>query len=158
MATSTYGNAQPLNTTIQVFRRARVFRDNRRFASIKDLTTPFQTPLVSVPGQENLVLETRDNFVSDAFQYGHAVVVYPRQILTLAQAVSQTPGGVVVSKLPGNEREIQVEMTSANLRTDLYNELQQEQTALPGGSTNGTLVAGTGQTTGGTIAAYKNNQ
>ena len=152
MVTPVYGNPQPLNRAISVYRRARIFRDNRRFASIKDLTTPFQDQLVSVPGQENLVLETRDNFVSDAFQFGHAVVVYPRQILKLKDAVAQTPGYVNVVKMVGNEREVQIEMTPATLRTDLYNELQQEQNALPGG----TAVQGGVPIPG--LAAFKESQ
>ena len=51
--------AQPANTTISVFRRVRVFRDNRRHTSIKHLTTPFDSQLVAVPGEENEVIETR---------------------------------------------------------------------------------------------------
>lgn len=119
-------NAQPLNATISVFRRARVVFDNRRHTSIKALTTPFDTKLVSVPGEEIQVLETRDGVKSDAFQFGHPVVIYPRNQETLKGAFAAVPNLAAV-KLPGNEREVQVETTAAGLRQDLYGQLRAAQ-------------------------------
>ena len=119
-------NAQPANATISVTRRARVYFDNRRHTSIKHLTTPFDSRLVAVPGEENLVLETRDTFYSDAFPNGHRVVVYPRTVETLKAATTNLTN-VKVVKLPGNERELQIEKNTTGLRDDLYGQLAADQ-------------------------------
>lgn len=112
--------AQPANTTISVFRRVRVFRDNRRHTSIKHLTTPFDHQLVAVPGEENEVIETRDvTFRSDAFRYGHPVTVLPRTRTTLATVLAGVPN-TKLSTLPGNPREVQIENTAGNQTDELY--------------------------------------
>lgn len=117
--------SQPLNTSISVFRRLRSFRDNRRHTSIKHLTTPFDAELVAVPGEEVQVVETRDaSFVTDAFRFGHPVVVAPRNPATLADLYAGVSGLNFPVRLPGNPREVQVEKTAANVADDLYGEAQ----------------------------------
>jgi hypothetical protein len=115
--------AQPANTTISVFRRVRVYRDNRRHTSIKHLTTPFDDQLVAVPGEENEVLETRDTtFRSDAFRYGHPVTVLPRTRTTLASILAAVPD-IKLSVLPCNPREVQIENTAGHQTDELYQEV-----------------------------------
>lgn len=118
---------QPLNTTISVFRRLRTFRENRRHTSIKHLTTPFDGDLVAVPGEEIQVVETRDynpitgtGFRSDAFRFGHPIVVSPRAQLTLAALYAGVSGLDFPVRLTGNPRELQVQKTAANVADDLY--------------------------------------
>lgn len=113
--------AQPLNTTITVFRRIRSYRDNRRHTSIKHLTTPFDTELVSVPNEEVQVLETRDaSFRTDAFRFGHPVVVGPRDPCTVVELYAGVSGLDFPVRLPGNPRELQIQNTEAAVENDLY--------------------------------------
>jgi len=119
------GAAQPANATISVFRRAKTTYDNRRHTSIKHLTTPFDEVLVTVPGEENLVVETRDSsFRTDAFRYGHPVVVAPRDPCTLSEVYAGVSGLDLPVRLTGNPREIQIQKTEANITDDLYGELR----------------------------------
>ena len=116
------GAAQPLNTTIAVFRRARVVRDNARHTTVKHLTTPWGTQYVAVPGEETEVLEVRDaGFRTDAFRYGHPIVVLPRARTLAKTAIANIPGTKPVV-LPGNLREIQLEPTDRT--ADFYAELR----------------------------------
>lgn len=118
------GASQPLNTTISVFRRQRVTRDNRRHTSVKHLTTPFEQELVPIPGEEVDVVEYRDaTFKSDAFRYGHPVTVAPRVPTTLAEVLDGV-SNVKVVRLIGNPREAQIENTDGNQTDDLYGELR----------------------------------
>lgn len=119
--------AQPLNADISVFRRLRVFRENRRHTSIKHLTTPFDESLVAIPGEEVQVVETRDNNVTDAFRFGHPVVVAPRTPATLADLYAGVSGLDFPVRLTGNPREVQVEKLPANVEDDLYGEAQDVQ-------------------------------
>ena len=115
--------SQPLNTAITVSRRLRSFRENRRHTSIKHLTTPFDTELVAVPGEEIQVVETRDTgFVTDAFRFGHPLVVAPRTPCTVSDLYASVSGLDFPVRLPGNPRELQIEKTPANLGDDLYGE------------------------------------
>jgi len=120
-------NSQPSNATISIFRRAKTYFNNGRHTSIKHLTTPFDGKLVSVPGEETLVLETRNaSFRTDAFQFGHPVVVYPRTVETLPKALADIADLNVV-KMPGNEREVQIEPKPVAIHNDLYGQLQADQ-------------------------------
>lgn len=112
--------AQPLNTNISVYRRIRTFRDNRRHTSIKHLTTPFDGDLVAVPGEEIQVVETRDAVVTDAFRFGHPVVVAPRQSCTLAALYAGVSGLDFPVRMVGNPRELQVQNAAASITNDLY--------------------------------------
>ena len=123
-------SAQPLNTTISVFRRLRSYKDNRRHTSIKHLTTPFETDLVSVPGEEVLVTETRDANITDAFRFGHPVVIAPRSPATLAEIYAGVAGLDFPVRLPGNPREVQIQNTSSNVTNDLYGDAQAVQAGL----------------------------
>jgi len=125
-------NAQPANTTISVDRRLRVFRDNRRHTSIKDLTTPFQAALVAVPGEEIQVVETRDvSFRTDAFRLGHPVVVAPRASCSVADVYAGVSGMDFPVRLPGNPREMQLQKAAASRTDDLYG---QTKTVCPSGA------------------------
>jgi hypothetical protein len=116
------GAAQPLNTRIAVFRRARVVRDNARHTTVKHLTTPWGDQYVPAPGEETEVLEVRDiGFRTDAFRYGHPVVVLPRPRLLAKDAIKNIPGTKTVVMF-GNLREIQLE--PANRYADFYAELR----------------------------------
>jgi hypothetical protein len=115
-------SAQPANTTISVFRRLRVVRDNRRHTSVKHLTTPFDSEYVPVPGEEVQVVEHRDAVVSDAFRFGHPVTVQPRTNLSLASLYDGVSGLDFPVRLTGNWREVQVQKTAANVSDDLYGE------------------------------------
>lgn len=118
-------NAQPANTTISVFRRTRVVKDNRRHTSIKHLTTPFDGFLVSVPGEEILVVENRDaSFKSDAFRFGHPVVIEPRAGCDLATVYGAVAGLDFPVRMIGNPREMQLQNTAAHKTDDLYGELR----------------------------------
>ena len=117
-------SAQPLNTTISVFRRLRTFRDNRRHTSIKHLTAPFDGELVAVPGEEVQVIETRDTVVTDAFRFGHPVVIAPRTPLTLANLYAAVGGLDFPVRMVGNPRELQVQNVAAHVTDDLYAEAQ----------------------------------
>lgn len=116
--------AQPLNTTISVFRRLRTFRNNSRHTSIKHLTTPFDGDLVAVPGEEIQVVETRDDVVTDAFRFGHPVVVAPRAGCSLATLYGALSGLDFPVRLTGNPRELQIQKSAANVADDLYGEAQ----------------------------------
>lgn len=114
-------SAQPLNTTISVFRRLRVIRDNRRHTSVKHLTTPFDSQLVVVPGEEIQVIETRDaSFRTDAFRFGHPVVVEPRANCSLADVYAGVSGLDFPVRMLGNWREVQLQNVAANRADDLY--------------------------------------
>lgn len=126
-------SAQPANTAISVFRRARVVRDNRRHTSIKHLTTPFDTAYVAVPGEEIQVLETRDGaFRTDAFRYGHPVVVLPRTVCTVANVYAAVGGLDFPVRMIGNPREVQLQNAHGHQTDDLYTELR---LACPGEAT-----------------------
>jgi hypothetical protein len=112
--------AQPLNTNISVYRRLRTYRENRRHTSIKHLTTPFDGDLVAVPGEEIQVVETRDAVVTDAFRYGHPVVVAPRAGCSLATLYAGVSGLDFPVRLTGNPRELQVQNAAASINNDLY--------------------------------------
>jgi hypothetical protein len=123
-------NAQPANTSISVFRRLRVIRDNRAFTTIKHYTTPFDGQDVVVPGEEVLVLERRDAaFRSDAFRYGHPIVVEPRTACTMATVYAGIPGLDFPVRMAGNWREVQIQKDPAHRTDDLY---AQAQTLCPG--------------------------
>ena len=118
-------SAQPANTTISIFQRVRVYRDNRRHTSIKDLTTPFQPQLVAAPGEEINVLEHRNTaigagFRSDAFRYGHPLYVTTRTPATVAQVYAGVAGLDFPVRLPGNFREMQIQNGAAHLSHDLF--------------------------------------
>lgn len=118
-------NSQPANATISIFRRLRVVRDNRRHTSVKHLTTPFDTNYVPVPGEEVQVLENRDaSFRTDAFRYGHPVTVEPRANCTLADIYAGIAGLDFPVRLPGNFREMQVQLVPGHVTDDLYGEAQ----------------------------------
>jgi len=117
--------AQPANTDISVLRRVRVVRDNRRHTSIKHLTTPFDEEIVAVPGEEVLVVEVRDtSFVTDAFRFGHPVVVTKRAVCDVGTVYGSVSGLDFPVRLPGNPREVQIQKTLASKADDLYGELQ----------------------------------
>jgi hypothetical protein len=118
------GAAQPANTTISVLRRARAVKDNRRHTSIKHLTTPFDSFYVSVPGEEVQVVETRDAFKTDAFRFGHPVVVSPRATCSLPDVYAAVAGLDFPVRMVGNPREVQIQKTLANKADDLYGELR----------------------------------
>jgi hypothetical protein len=121
---------QPLNTTISVFRRLRTFRANERHTSIKHLTTPFDHNVVAVPGEEIQVLETRDANITDAFRYGHPIVVYPRTSCTPATVYAGVAGLNFPVRMVGNPRELQIENVAASVNNDLYGQVA---TLCPGG-------------------------
>jgi len=118
------GAAQPANADITVQQRVRVVRDNRRHTSVKHLTTPFDDNYVAVPGREVQVEEIRDaNFRTDAFRYGHAVVVKPRAACSVP-TVYTLSGMDFPVRLPGNPREIQLQKSLANRTDDLFGEVR----------------------------------
>jgi hypothetical protein len=120
--------SQPLNSTISVTPRLRTYFNNGRHTSIKHLTTPFDAALVSVPGEETLVLETRDStFKSDQFRYGHPVVVYPRTVLTLHDALANITNMDIPVRMVGNPREIQIQKVAAYKTDDLHANARTEQ-------------------------------
>ena len=120
--------AQPLNTTISVTPRLRTFFNNGRHTSIKHLTTPFDSALVSVPGEETLVLETRDStFKSDSFRFGHPVVVYPRTVLTMKDALTNIADMDIPVRMVGNWREVQIEKAPGHETDDIQAEARAEQ-------------------------------
>lgn len=119
------GAAQPANAAISVFRRVRTVRDNRRHTSVKHLTTPFDQALVAVPGEEIQVLETRDGaFRSDAFRYGHPVVVLPRSGCTLAAVYAAVSGLDFPVRMIGNPREVQLQNSDGNQTNDLFGDIK----------------------------------
>jgi hypothetical protein len=123
--------AQPANTTISVFYRLRLVRDNHRHTSIKHLTTPFDVNYVAVPGEETQVVETRDPLTrSDAFRYGKAVVVSPRKNTSLAQVLAAVPDIDFPVRMVGNPREVQIQKTAAHKTDDFY---AQVRAVAPGG-------------------------
>ena len=115
--------AQPLNTTIFVLRRVRAVKENRRHTSIKHLTTPFDDFYVSVPGEEIQVVETRDSVVTDAFRFGHPVVVAPRAVCSLPTVYAAVAGLDFPVRMVGNPREVQIQKTLANRGDDLYGQV-----------------------------------
>jgi hypothetical protein len=118
-------SAQPANTTISVLRRARAVKDNRRHTSIKHLTTPFDSFYASVPGEEVQVIESRDDtFRTDAFRFGHPVVVSPRATCSLPDVYAAVAGLDFPVRMVGNPREVQIQKTLANKADDLYGEMQ----------------------------------
>lgn len=122
--------AQPANTAISVFFRLRSFRDNRRHTSIKHLTTPFDTALVAVPGEEVQVIEYRNAaFKTDAFRFGHPVVVAPRHNCTVADVYAGVSGLDFPVRQIGNPRELQLQKTAAHKADDLF---AQTQAVCPG--------------------------
>jgi hypothetical protein len=119
------GSSQPANTTISVLRRVRAVNENRRHTSIKHLTTPFDGQFVSVPGEEVLVVETRDAaFKSDAFRFGHPVVLAPRAGCSVPDVYAGVSGLDFPVRMVGNPREVQIQKTLANKADDLYQELR----------------------------------
>ena len=117
--------SQPANTTIEVFRRIRAQRDDQLHTSVKHRTTPFGTQVMSVPGEEILVVETRDSsFVTDAFRFGHPVVVSPRVKATFEDAAESIADLNFPVRLPGNPRDVFLEKSPGNNQDDLHQELR----------------------------------
>lgn len=127
--------SQPLNASIAIFPRLRTYFNNGRHTSIKHLTTPFGDAIVSVPGEEIQVLEVLDTtFKSDAFRYGHGVVVEARVPLKMRDLLAAQPS-LQVTRMVGNPREVQVNSTVA---TD---DIQQEaRTSSHGGYDTATFA------------------
>jgi hypothetical protein len=124
------GAAQPANAAITVFQRLRTVRGNGRHTSVKHLTTPFDTAYVAVPGEEVQVVETRDSsFKSDAFRYGHPVVIAPRAPCELADVYTAVSGLDFPVRMVGNPREIQIQKAANNVTDDMQAEVR---SACPG--------------------------
>jgi hypothetical protein len=118
------GAAQPLNSTIEIFRRVRTLRDHSRHTTVKHLTTPFDSSVTAIPGEETEVLEYRDStFKTDSFRFGHPIVVAPRA-KTRTKTILDNVTGVKLVSLPGNPREVHLEKTDKN--ADFYAELAAE--------------------------------
>ena len=117
--------AQPANVTISVYQRLRAVKNNGRHTSIKHLTTPFDGFYVPAPGEEIQVVEIRDaTFRSDAFRYGHPVVVHPRTNCSLATVVNGLNNLAMPVRLTGNPREVQIEKNASGLAADFHGEVR----------------------------------
>jgi len=117
--------AQPANTAISIFPRLRTIRNHGRHTSIKHLTTPFDGMLVPAPGEENQVLEVRDqNDKSDAFRFGRPVSVQPRAYPTIAAVYAGVSDLDFPVRLPGNPREVYIQKAASNVADDLHAEVR----------------------------------
>ena len=122
--------AQPANTAITVQRRTRAVRENRRHTSVKHLTTPFDPFYASIPGEEIQVVETRNidpalgAAITDAFRFGHPVVIAPRAVCDLPTVYAGVSGLDFPVRMIGNPREVQIQKTLTNRADDLYGELR----------------------------------
>jgi len=114
--------SQPANTSIQVHRRLRSQRADRRHDSVKSLLSPGLRELVmAVPGEEVRTLATRDAVVSDRYYSGHRVVVYNRALKTLASALSTITGIEAPIKIG---RDKFFNKSTANVADDIHQELR----------------------------------
>lgn len=117
--------SQPANTTISVNRRIRAMRDDQLHTSVKHRTTPFEDLVMSVPGEEILVTETRDStFLSDAFRFGHPIVVEPRTKALFETAAEGIANLDFPVRLPGNPRDAFLQKTSGNEGDDIHANLR----------------------------------
>lgn len=113
--------SQPANSTIRVHRRVRAYRQDLRHNSIKDLTMRMRPLIMSVPGEQVLVTETRDAVVSDAFRSGHPVVRYLREVTTFEEAAEGISGLNFPVKIG---RDKFLEKSTANVADDLHQDLR----------------------------------
>lgn len=120
-------NNQPLNTTIAVFNRVRVARQDLRHESLRALTgNGMRGLIVSVPGEEKLVGVTRDsNTYSTATSLIHGrgtglpLVRIPEADLTVSAFYSGDTTLDFPVRLPGC-RDFQIQKKSANVADDLH--------------------------------------
>jgi hypothetical protein len=100
-------------------------RDDHLHTSVKHRITPFGEKIMNVPGEEILVYETRDSsFVTDAFRFGHPVVVIPRTKATFETAAEGIADLQFPITLPGNPRDAFLTKTAGNNTDDLHQELR----------------------------------
>lgn len=114
--------SQPANTSINVLRRLRSQRADRRHDSVRSILSPGLRELVmAVPSEEVRVLRTRDSVVSDRYRSGHFVTVYNRDLTTYAEAVAGLTGIAIPFQIG---RDKFIEKTVANAADDIHQDLR----------------------------------
>ena len=122
-------NSQPANADIHVFRTVRAYRQDLRHEAVKALLGfPSMRHLVmSVPGEEVLVDETRDGSSDlvttsvDDNRRGLPVVVFLKTAKTAVDAVSGISGLAFPIRIG---RDLFLEKTLANIEDDLHENLR----------------------------------
>ena len=120
-------NNQPLNTTIAVYNRVRVFRQDLRHEALRALTgNGMRAAFVSVPGEEKLVGVTRDtNTYSTATSLIHGrgtglpLVRVAEATLTPAAFYSGDTTLDFPIRLPGC-RDYQIQLKAASVAVDIH--------------------------------------
>lgn len=120
--------SQPTNADISVARRVRSYRQDLRHNTILDMAQGHMRELVmSVPGEEDLVTETRAGveLVTTAVggRLGLPVVRELRPVTTLEEAVESMSNMDFPVRMPGH-RDVFLNKSSANLEDDLHQDLR----------------------------------
>jgi len=121
--------AQPLNTSIKVYRTVRSYRQYNGNDSVASLTKRLRPEVLSVPGDEVYVeVKTRDSSLSDFSPYmgpamksgrGFPIVVGVKSSVSLADAQAGITGANFAKKI-GQDHFI--ESTASGLTEDLHGE------------------------------------
>jgi len=144
-------SSQPLNTTIQVFRRTRAYRQDLRHEAVKSLVSNGHRGLVvSVPGEEYTVGQTRaavagggqalihtslagaNNFVNAASDTrGLPIATVPETFMTVSQAYGAAASDTMdfPVRLPG-VRDFQIQKNASFIGQDLYGDLKDGKTCV----------------------------
>ena len=123
-------NAQPANTNIAIYRTLRTRTVVDRFASIKEVAQGMGVRQVMIPGQEISCYNVLDHsFKSDAWRYGHPVVVETREKLTVSDLYASAAGLAFPIHLVGFRGDLFIANTAAAIGNDLQ---QEARTAGPG--------------------------
>ncbi|MDP1712434.1 MAG: hypothetical protein Q8K86_08255 [Candidatus Nanopelagicaceae bacterium] len=110
---------QPANASIEIFRTVRTYRNALRQESLKVLAPMHGRGLVtSVPGREYLAAQTHDGVVSDAFRFGHPVVTFARNFVSLNAALTSITHAKLVGLIGG--RDLFITKESGNNTEDTH--------------------------------------
>ena len=117
-------SAQPQNTEIKVYRRARAQMTADRYSSVKALTGEMRPLQVIVPGEEVQILSTKDAVVTDAWRFGHQVVKYVKDTKSVGTVYQTVDGLGFPVRLTNQRRDIQIEKDADHVSDDLFTEVQ----------------------------------
>lgn len=117
--------SQPANSDISVHRRVRAYRSDRRHESIKTVTDRLSTLVMSTPGEEvfaeYLLNDAAPSFRSDAFRFGHKVLLSRTEPVAFTDAVSGLSGINFPIQIG---RDKFIEKDDSNVTDDLHDELR----------------------------------
>lgn len=129
------GQAQPLNTSIKVYRTVRAYRQDLRHESIAALTKRLRPLVMSVPGEEVLVgVLSRDTTLQDLSPYmgearfgagrGFPIVVGLNPVKSFATAQEGLPSVDFAFTIGGDKflQNVEAGLATRDLHADLRND------------------------------------